>query len=78
MKLKNQKFISVFCVCITGYQGDEAVVVAEVIRTVRNDIGPICAFKSACVVPKLPKTRSGKIARPSLIDLAENRPLKVP
>jgi propionyl-CoA synthetase len=41
----------------------EEVVVSEVIQNVRNDIGAVAAFKLACVVSALPKTRSGKILR---------------
>ena len=33
---------------------------------VRRDIGAVAAFKQALVVPRLPKTRSGKILRKTL------------
>ncbi len=41
-------------------------IVDEVIALVRQDIGAVAAFKQALVVPRLPKTRSGKILRKTL------------
>jgi len=35
--------------------------VHEVIQMVRDRIGPVAAFKTAIVVDRLPKNRSGKI-----------------
>jgi propionyl-CoA synthetase len=40
-----------------------AEVVSDVIKLVREKIGPVAAFKTATVVARLPKTRSGKILR---------------
>ena len=37
--------------------------VREVVQLVRDRIGPVAFFKTAIVVPRLPKTRSGKILR---------------
>ena len=45
---------------------DSAQIVDEVIAMVRQDIGAVAAFKQAMVVPRLPKTRSGKILRKTL------------
>ncbi|MBT6273644.1 MAG: propionyl-CoA synthetase, partial [Chromatiales bacterium] len=42
---------------------DESEIVAEVVQMVRQRIGPVAAFKTAMVVTRLPKTRSGKILR---------------
>ncbi len=33
----------------------------EIVKLVREKIGPVAAFKTALVVQRLPKTRSGKI-----------------
>ncbi|MBU0973618.1 MAG: propionyl-CoA synthetase, partial [Proteobacteria bacterium] len=44
-----------------GVERDHADVVKEVIQRVRDLIGPVAAFKTATVVKRLPKTRSGKI-----------------
>ncbi len=48
-------------------------VVAELRRHVTKEIGAIAKPKSIMVVPELPKTRSGKIMRRLLRDVAENR-----
>ncbi|HEX6516435.1 MAG TPA: acetate--CoA ligase [Nocardioidaceae bacterium] len=49
-------------------------VVKELRDHVAKEIGPIAKPKSIMVVPELPKTRSGKIMRRLLRDVAENRP----
>ena len=50
----------------------------EVVETVRDRIGPVAAFKSAVVVPKLPTTRSGKVLRAAIRRIADAEPLKIP
>ena len=50
-----------------------AEVVAELRNHVAKEIGAIAKPKSIMVVPELPKTRSGKIMRRLLRDVAENR-----
>jgi len=52
-------------------------VVKEVIATVRENIGPVASFKDVILVPRLPKTRSGKIARNTLAAIAAGQPYKV-
>ena len=51
---------------------DDALV-AELKAHVAKEIGPIAKPKRILVVPELPKTRSGKIMRRLLRDIAENR-----
>jgi acetyl-CoA synthetase len=53
--------------------GEELV--KELRQHVRKDIGPIASPRQIMVVPELPKTRSGKIMRRLLRDVAENRDL---
>ena len=53
-------------------------VVAEVITLVREKIGPVAAFKLACVVDRLPKTRSGKILRATMASIADGTAYKAP
>ena len=53
-------------------------VVADVVRMVRDRIGPVAAFKSACVVDRLPKTRSGKILRATMAKIADGESYKMP
>lgn len=50
-----------------------AEVVQELRNHVRSEIGPIATPRSIMIVPDLPKTRSGKIMRRLLKDVAENR-----
>jgi propionyl-CoA synthetase len=44
----------------------------EVVQLVRDKIGPVAAFKMAFVVPRLPKTRSGKILRGTMKKIADH------
>ena len=57
--------------------GPEGVAEAELVETLRQhvakEIGPIAKPRQVLVVPELPKTRSGKIMRRLLRDIAENR-----
>ena len=48
------------------------------VSTVREEIGPVSAFKKFLVVERLPKTRSGKIARNTLAALVNGKPFRVP
>ncbi len=43
-----------------------------------DDIGPVAAFKRACVVERLPKTRSGKVLRGTMRKIADSEPYRVP
>ncbi|UFS61087.1 acetate--CoA ligase [Subtercola endophyticus] len=54
-----------------GISQDE--IIAELMKHVSTEIGPIARPKRILVVPELPKTRSGKIMRRLLRDVAENR-----
>ncbi|MEM9228927.1 MAG: AMP-binding protein [Pseudomonadota bacterium] len=53
-------------------------IVAEAVARVRDQIGPVAAFKLAVVVERLPKTRSGKILRATMANIADGRPYKMP
>lgn len=50
----------------------------EVAALVRSEIGPVAAFKTVIIVPKLPKTRSGKILRGTMQKIADDLPWKMP
>lgn len=54
------------------------VIVQELVHQVRQDIGPVAAFKSVAIVEKLPKTRSGKILRGTLRSIADSTEWKMP
>ena len=45
---------------------------------VRNKVGPVAAFKTAIVVKRLPKTRSGKILRGTIRKIADKEEYKMP
>jgi len=53
-------------------------IVAECIQRVRDQIGPVAAFKIATVVTRLPKTRSGKILRATMRSIADGNEWKMP
>ena len=53
-------------------------IVAEEIKRVRDQIGPVAAFKLAVVVDRLPKTRSGKILRGIMARIADGEAYKMP
>ncbi len=61
-----------------GVDRDPEEVVKEVIQLVRKKIGPVAAFKTATVVKRLPKTRSGKILRGTMRSIADKKDYKVP
>ena len=50
----------------------------EVVQLVRDEIGPVAAFKTALVVTRLPKTRSGKILRGTMQKIADGGSWKMP
>jgi AMP-binding enzyme C-terminal domain len=45
---------------------------------VRQRIGPVAAFRTAVVVPALPKTRSGKVLRGTMQKIADGNEYKMP
>ncbi|MQA62502.1 MAG: AMP-binding protein [Actinophytocola sp.] len=53
-------------------------ITAEAVRLVRDRIGAVAAFKSAIVVGRLPKTRSGKILRGTMRKIADNDAYRTP
>jgi propionyl-CoA synthetase len=67
-----------FLVLKAGVTRDNADIVSEVVAMVRDKIGPVAAFKMACVVERLPKTRSGKILRGTIQKIADNEDYKMP
>ena len=67
-----------FLVLKAGVTKDEAEIVSEVVAMVREQIGPVAAFKQATVIERLPKTRSGKILRGTMQKIADNEEYKMP
>jgi propionyl-CoA synthetase len=62
----------------SGVQRSPETIVGEVLALVREKIGPVAAFKLCAVVPRLPKTRSGKILRGTMHAIADGTPWKMP
>ena len=67
-----------FLVLKAGVDRPDEEIVKEVVQLVRDKIGPVAAFKSATVVKRLPKTRSGKILRGTMVSIADGKDFKVP
>ncbi|MBL8709157.1 MAG: AMP-binding protein, partial [Rhodospirillaceae bacterium] len=67
-----------FLVLKAGVGKTHDKVVAEVVQLVRDRIGPVAAFKSATVVDRLPKTRSGKILRGTMQKIADGEDFAMP
>ena len=61
-----------------GVDRTEQDIVAELVANVRQEIGAVAAFKQAAVVPRLPKTRSGKVLRAAMRKIADGENPPVP
>ena len=61
-----------------GVERDTGAIVDEAVGMVRGRIGPVAAFKSASVVARLPKTRSGKILRGTMRRIADGEEWTMP
>ena len=61
-----------------GVNKPDEEIVGDVVKMVRDRIGPVAFFKSALVVQRLPKTRSGKILRGTMQKMADNLPWTMP
>ncbi|NND18959.1 MAG: propionyl-CoA synthetase [Silicimonas sp.] len=75
--LKGQLPLGFLCTN-SGTNRPDDEIVAECVKLVRDKIGPVAAFKHAVVVDRLPKTRSGKILRATMVKIADNEDFKVP
>jgi propionyl-CoA synthetase len=66
-------------VCLNaGCDRDHEEIKAELVKRVRDQIGPVAAFKLVTVVDRLPKTRSGKILRGVMVKIADGESYKTP
>ena len=75
--LKGQSPLGFLCLN-KGVERAHADVVAECVRLMRDKIGPVADFKRAVVVDRLPKTRSGKILRATMVSIADGKTWKMP
>jgi len=67
-----------FLVLKKGVERDPQEIVTEVVHMIRQRIGPVAAFRTAVVVPALPKTRSGKVLRGTMQRIADGNEYKMP
>ncbi len=61
-----------------GVEVDPDELSAQIVKSVRQRVGPVAAFRDVVVVPALPKTRSGKILRKTMRSIADGRDEPVP
>ena len=76
-QLKGQLPVGFLCLNKGSASSNEDVV-KECVKLVRDKIGPVAAFKLAVVVDRLPKTRSGKILRGTMVSIADSQDYKMP
>jgi len=62
----------------SGVNRDPNEIEQEVVKLVREEIGPVAAFKTVMTVKRLPKTRSGKILRGTMRQIADGESWKMP
>ena len=67
-----------FVVLKSGAAREAGDLEKECVARVRAEIGPVAAFKTVHIVARLPKTRSGKILRGTMRQIAEGQAPKVP
>jgi propionyl-CoA synthetase len=67
-----------FIVLNAGVDRPVQEVEGEVVKLVREKLGPVAAFKTVMAVKRLPKTRSGKILRGTMRQIADGEAWKMP
>ena len=76
-ELKGQLPLGLLCLT-KGVNRPRDEIVRECVTLVREQIGPVAAFKLAVVVDRLPKTRSGKVLRATMVKIADGEEFKIP
>ncbi|WP_294540847.1 propionyl-CoA synthetase [uncultured Rhodoblastus sp.] len=67
-----------FIVLKSGVTRSPIDIEKDIVKLVRDKIGPVAAFKIAICVARLPKTRSGKILRGTMKKIADHDPWTMP
>ncbi|MFC4252820.1 propionyl-CoA synthetase [Sinimarinibacterium flocculans] len=62
----------------SGVERSQAEIQKELVARVREQIGAVAAFKTVLIVPRLPKTRSGKVLRATMRAIADGQPYNPP
>ncbi|BCW42797.1 propionyl-CoA synthetase (plasmid) [Arthrobacter sp. StoSoilB3] len=75
--LKGQKACA-FVVLKSGYEVDETQLSSDLAGMIRQQIGPVASFRDVVVVSMLPKTRSGKILRKTISQIADGQDFATP
>jgi propionyl-CoA synthetase len=75
--LKTQQPVGLI-VLKAGVRRDPTVIIEELIQMVRDQVGPVASFKRVGIVSRLPKTRSGKVLRGTMRQIADGEPYRVP
>ncbi len=75
--LKGQSPLGLLCLN-KGTNRAHPDIIRECVALMRDRIGPVADFKRAVVVERLPKTRSGKILRATMVKIADGLEWKMP
>lgn len=75
--LKGQQPLGLVCLN-KGVDCSEEEIAKECVAMIRQEIGPVAAFKRCIVIDLLPKTRSGKVLRGTMVAIADSRPWNLP
>ncbi len=67
-----------FVVLKSGVEADPDEIAGELVALVRDQIGAVAAFREVAVVGGLPKTRSGKVLRKTMREIADGADARVP
>lgn len=67
-----------FVILKSGIERAGEDIIAEIVQRVRDQIGPVAAFKQAVIVQRLPKTRSGKILRRTMQSIVNGDEFTIP
>ncbi|KAI8638384.1 hypothetical protein BD408DRAFT_405708 [Parasitella parasitica] len=57
---------------------DTEKLLKELIQATRQDLGAIACFDKAVIIPRLPKTRSGKVLRRSIREMVDGKTVNMP
>lgn len=61
-----------------GHREEEDLIEEELVALIREKIGAVAYFRNAAVVKRLPKTRSGKILRKTIRQMADGETFTIP
>jgi propionyl-CoA synthetase len=67
-----------FVVLKAGVNRDGVAIEKECVEAIRDQIGAVASLRTVMIVPRLPKTRSGKILRGTMRKIADGEEWKMP